>query len=171
MIERINTISVKGRCFQDETALSFFGQADQRIAIIYGKNGAGKSTVSEGVRTLTRAIPSDISASFFDSNSQPIPTTDLAKNVFVFNEHYIDENVKIDDDGLGTIVLLGGQVSLQTEIDKYEDLTQKSLAESDIAQNACNQFLQATNPVSPLYHLERIKATLKSLADGLKLIR
>lgn len=161
MIERINTISVKGRCFQDETALSFFGQADQRITIVYGKNGAGKSTVSEGVRALIGAVPSDISASFFASNSQPIPTTDLAKNVFVFNEHYIDENVKIDDDGLGTIVLLGGQVSLQAEIDKYEDLTQKSLAESEITQNACNQFLQATNPVSPLYHLERIKATLK----------
>ena len=161
MIDKITTISIKGRCFQSKTSLSFFCQPDQRIAIVYGKNGAGKSTVSEGVRALTTAVPSDISASLLDLNGQPIPTTDLAKNVFVFNERYIDENVKIDDDGLGTIVLFGGQVDLQEEIDQYDDLTQKSFSESEAAQNTCNQFLQATNPVSPLYHLERIKATLK----------
>ncbi len=48
MIEDIKGLSVKGRCFSSPTIINFFEKNKQRIALVYGKNGSGKTTISEG---------------------------------------------------------------------------------------------------------------------------
>ena len=78
----------------------------------------------------------------------------------VFNEKYIDKNVKIDSDGLGTIILLGGQVDLQADIDHYTALLETAQREHDAAKLALEAFGNKHNPLSPNYHLERIKKEL-----------
>ena len=120
MIEKIKGIRITGRCFKSNTDYLFFPNPNDRISLIYGKNGSGKSTIAEGMASIAASgVFSDLSVSFIDENKQDV-SIENGTNVFVFNEKYVDENVKIDDDGLGTIVLFGSQVGLQAKIDAQE---------------------------------------------------
>ena len=114
MIKQIASLAVKGHCFFDEKVFHFFPKTDVRLSLVYGANGSGKSTISRAFQTLTQEANSDISARVLDANENEIALA--SSTISVFNEDYIDANVKIDDDGLGSIVLLGEQVELQTQI-------------------------------------------------------
>lgn len=162
MIEKVKGISINGRCFSNKTNLSFFPHNDDRISIVYGKNGSGKSTISEGFSCISSTeVAEELSVSLIDYNDKEIALNSGSK-IFVFNEKYIDENVKIDDDGLGTIILLGGQVDLQTEIDHYMVLSKLAQEECTIAENVIQNYEQKDNPLSPKYHLARVKKILQS---------
>lgn len=53
MIEKIRGISIQGKCFTNETNFIFFTKPEEKISLVYGKNGSGKSTISEGVKAAT----------------------------------------------------------------------------------------------------------------------
>ena len=162
MLEKVKGISIRGRCFASETQFSFYPENNDRIAIVYGKNGSGKSTISEGFSLVSSGeSSSDISAALLDRSGHPVSLTEECK-IFVFSEKYIDENVKIDGDGLGAIILLGGQVDLQSEIDKYVKLEKSMKLDVDKAQKDLDQFDQVSSPISPEYHFARIRNILKS---------
>lgn len=130
MIERIRGIKVQGRCFSSTESFVLYPKPSDRIALVYGKNGSGKSTISEAFASIANnSLSEGITASVIDAQKYIVPLTE-SPQIFVFNEKYIDENVKIDDDGLGTIILFGGQVDLQSEID-----TQASIISS--LENDC----------------------------------
>ncbi len=161
MIEKVKGILINGRCFAKETPLSFFPGENDRIAIVYGKNGSGKSTISDGFSQIASGVFSEeLSASLIDRSDNAIALAAESK-IFVFNEKYIDENVKIDADGLGTIILLGGQVDLQADIDHYAALLATAQREYDAAESALEAFGNKHNPLSPDYHLARIKKVLQ----------
>lgn len=161
MIEKVKGLSICGRCFSKKTNLAFFPNDNDRIAIVYGKNGSGKSTISDGFSQIASGEDTEeLSASLIDRADNEISLAPESK-IFVFNEKYIDKNVKIDADGLGTIILLGGQVDLQADIDHYIsilDLAQKECAAAETAREA---FEQKRNPLSPDFHLARIKKVLQ----------
>ena len=47
--EMLKKIKFKGGFFSEETELELFLRAD-RMSLIYGKNGSGKSTISKAIR-------------------------------------------------------------------------------------------------------------------------
>lgn len=161
MIEKVKGLSICGRCFSKKTNLDFFPNDNDRIAIVYGKNGSGKSTISDGFSQIASGEDTEeLSASLIDRADNEIGLVPESK-IFVFNEKYIDENVKIDADGLGTIILLGGQVDLQADIDRYTALLAAAQEEHDAAQTALESFGNKNNPLSPDYHFARIKKVLQ----------
>ena len=147
MIEKVKGLSICGRCFSKKTNLAFFPNDNDRIAIVYGKNGSGKSTISDGFSQIASGEDTEeLSASLIDRADNEIGLVPESK-IFVFNEKYIDENVKIDADGLGTIILLGGQVDLQADIDRYTALLAAAQEEHDAAQTALETFANKNNPI------------------------
>lgn len=161
MIEKVKGILINGRCFSKETNLPFFPGENDRIAIVYGKNGSGKSTISDGFSQIASGDSSEeLSASLIDRSDNVIALAAESK-IFVFNEKYIDENVKIDADGLGTIILLGGQIDLQADIDHYTALLEAVQEGRDAAEAELEAFRDKDNPLSPNYHLVRIKQALQ----------
>lgn len=161
MIENVKGIKIKGRCFNAETNLVLFPNANDRISIIYGKNGSGKSTISESLSAIANnTSPTDLTASLLNAENRTITLSEDSK-LFVFNEKYIDENVKIDDDGLGTIILLGGQVNVQEEIDKKLSEVATLETECEVLQIEYDKYLAHQNPLSPQYHWSRISTILK----------
>ena len=163
MIEKIRGLSIKGRCFEEKTSFKFYEKAEDRIALVYGKNGSGKSTISAGFSMLTNndeGAANELEASLFDEVNQPITVSENDK-IFVFNEEYIDNNVKIDGDGLGTIILLGSQVDLQTQIEAATNARDNAKNEYDQAETNYNSYCQKSNPLCPDNHLEKIKNVLK----------
>ena len=162
MIEKVKGLLINGRCFSKETVLPFFPGNNDRIAIVYGKNGSGKSTISDGFSQIASGESSEeLSASLIDRSDNVIDLAAESK-IFVFNEKYIDENVKIDADGLGTTILLGGQVDLQADIDYYTTLLATAQREYESAESALEAFGNKQNPLSPDFHLARIKKALQA---------
>lgn len=161
MIEKVEGIMINGRCFAKKTLLSFFPEKDDRIAIVYGKNGSGKSTISDGFsKIVSNDSSEELSASLIDRSGNKIELSDESK-IFVFNEKYIDKNVKIDADGLGTIIILGGQIDLQADIDKYTKQLETEQKKRYDAEKALDAFKNNNNPYSPDYHFVRIKKVLQ----------
>ena len=82
--------------------------------LLYGRNGAGKSTLAKAVRKAKGESQDTISqAEFLSINNLPIELTEEEKShVFVFDEEYIDKNVKFHESGLDTIIMLGHQVEI-----------------------------------------------------------
>ena len=162
MVEKIKGISIKGRCFSNDTSLVLYPNNKDRIAVVYGKNGSGKSTISTGFQNVaSTTFESDINLKLIDGSNVELNSEDYKNNVFVFNEQYIDRNVKIDDDGLGTIILLGAQVDLQTEIDQHIVSEAQYRTDLEKEQKKFEEYQTATNPLSPEYHLDQIRAILK----------
>ena len=163
MLENIKGLKIHGRCFNEETTLILFPSSNDRIAIVYGKNGSGKSTISEGLSSIANnTFPADLTAHLINNENHTITLSEDSK-LFVFNEKYIDENVKIDADGLGTIILLGGQVDLQAEIDKKRVQITSLQGESEIIQSEYDKYLDEKNPLNPKYHWIRLGSILKQV--------
>ena len=57
MIEKIKGIAIQGRCFSNRTTLMLYPNPNDRISVIYGKNGSGKSTISTGFHNLASESP------------------------------------------------------------------------------------------------------------------
>lgn len=162
MIEKIKGLKIKGKCFKDEAKLLFFTKPEERISIVYGKNGSGKSTISEGIKvSADKDYHSELSATFIDENQHEIDLPEIKENVFVFNENYIDRNVKINDDGLGTIILLGGQADIQSKIDECQNEIDIAQNEYEQADKLYQQYSQTDNPLNPQYYWQRMQDTLK----------
>lgn len=63
MIDKVSGIVIKGKCFPQDTVFQFYSKPTDRISIVYGRNGAGKSTISEGFASISGNIQSgEISA-------------------------------------------------------------------------------------------------------------
>ena len=77
--------------------------------------------------------------------------------------------MKIDDDGLGTIVLFGGQINLQGEIDRYQSLETYARTSYETAQSNFEYYSQPNDPLCPEYHWQQIKENLRrewAVRDG-----
>ncbi len=162
MIDKIRGIKIQGKCFANETKFIFFTKPEEKISLVYGKNGSGKSTISEGIKvSVDKDYSTELSATFIDENQHDLSLPDIKDSVFVFNEIYIDKNVKIDDDGLGTIILLGGQTDIQSQIDACQKEIDSAQEEYTKADALHQQYIQSNNPLSPKYYWQRIQDTLK----------
>lgn len=119
MIQNINDITIKGGCFTEGVELE--GICSNSFNIVYGRNGSGKSTIARAFNTIANPnSSSELTASFKTSL-----TDEDRKNIHVFNEDFIDRNIRISD-RLETIVMAGAQVQLDDDINKLT---------YDIAQN------------------------------------
>ena len=84
------------------------------------------------------------------------------EDIYVFNEKYIDSNVKLVSDGLGTIVLMGAQVDLEEKIAKQKDTIDDLQERLDMQIGICKEFADTTNDKSPLKYKYSILRKLKA---------
>lgn len=134
MYENIKGISIKGKCFENITTLNFFDEETQRISLIFGRNGSGKSTISNALYKYSiNDSSSELKCSLIPFNDGIVSTksTDnnygAKKRIFVFNEHYVNKNVGLKDDGLDTIVLFGNQNNVEAQI-QQQNIALQTLA-------------------------------------------
>lgn len=163
MIEQLAGISIQGRCFTKVEKLIFFSKKDERLALIYGANGSGKSTISKAFRNIQSQEYPELHVETINTNGDAVLLA--SPSISIFDEEYIDRNVRIDDDGLGSIVLLGEQVELQSEIDTTEGKIRIEKESLDALQMARVPYLDATNVASPQYHWESIKSILRGRSE------
>lgn len=102
-----------------------------------------------------------------DSNNSPFELTPEDKShIFVFDEEYVDKNIKIQESGLNTIVMLGHQVELAEQI----QTERKNLEELKTARDAQEAIVQTyekdDTETSPKYHMKKCAMHFKAMTVG-----
>lgn len=169
MLKDITKIKMSGANFESLTTFDFFNPHDKdkvktvKGALLYGRNGTGKSTIARAFRTLTgEIVPVITNAAFYDENDQEIILAEEEKKqIFIFDEDYVDKNVKLHQDHLETIVMLGQAADLTEKIDRAE-------SERDTAKDAYErqdavykEYCNASNVKSPKHYIRLLGDALR----------
>ncbi|MCR8968236.1 AAA family ATPase [Streptococcus zalophi] len=163
MIEKIKTLKIKGGIFNQETKLDLFSKITSNFSLIYGKNGSGKSTISKAFRKIKEFNEKQIEiAEIFDENDNIIQLTDKEKNsIYVFNEEFIEDKIRIDDDGLHTIIVMGAVKDADDQLKTLQPLYIKSSKDKEVQSKIVDIYSDSKNEFSPQYYIEKMKECLR----------
>ena len=154
VIKDILGLKIEGRNFADSKNLGLFNSEKGYVkaTLLYGRNGAGKSTIAKAVRLITgNADDKDISANFYNRDNEKI-TLSGTDNIFVFDEKFVEENVRIEGN-LESIVILGEQVGLTQEIEEVKKKLDEARKLVESRDREFQEYIDKKNPKAPqLYH-------------------
>ena len=130
---------------------------------MYGRNGSGKSTIARGFRQIAgEVLPTISRATVFDKDHNPINLSkDERKDIFVFDEEYVDKNVKLQEDHLETIVMLGEQVDLSEKIKVAKEECNAAKTLLDVQARVCSEYNDRQNIKCPQYYLLKLRWALQ----------
>ena len=166
MLEQIKGIKIKGANFANQTELNLFNSPEDKVAkvaLVYGRNGSGKSTISNAFKKVQGEDILNIeTASLYDNDSREILINDSGdKVIFVFNEDFVNDKVKIQEEGLGSIIMLGEKADLTAKIEQAtEQLSEVKNIQVEIKQKI-EEYKDVTNLKSPYYYKEKMCMTLR----------
>ena len=124
MFENFKKIKIKGGYFDEDTELELF-KGDVSLSIVYGRNGSGKSTIARCLKQLSESEEERIEReenvtrgeeTNYTVNSETPIADEHKSSIFVFDEDFLRNNVRVENDGLNAIVMLGEQVELDEKI-------------------------------------------------------
>lgn len=168
-ISDISRIEIKGNCFIEDTELKIFESIDQNdsekiinnsVAIVYGKNGEGKTTISDKINKLSTEETQQLKLKDVSGNIIELGEEEL-KRIFVYNETFIDKNVKFNGNGLKSIIMFGKQVELDDKIKEKEDLLQKYKKELIKSDDKIKEYTDIKSVKAPDYYMSKMKNYLK----------
>lgn len=144
----LKKIQLTGGCFNTEKSFDLFSE-QKRLTFLYGKNGTGKSTISNAVRKAKGEEVDGIeSAKLYDENDS---LYDDLQSIYVFNEDYISSRVRIKDDGLNSIVLLGELGDLEDKILNIEKKINQEKINNKEYKNKLDELGDESSIISPAY--------------------
>lgn len=155
----INKIQVDGNIFQNSELQVFPIQKNVtcRISNIYGKNGSGKTTISKAIKGNSLE---KLSIKFIDSENNEI-ICDTREKIYVYDEEFIDTNVKTSEDGIKTVIMLGEQKELDDKIIKLKEERDDLKKKETKLKSEVEKFQNSNNNISPLYFKNLIEQKLK----------
>ena len=160
MFEEFKKIKIKGGCFDNETELELFKK--DAVSVIYGRNGSGKTTIAHCVGELIKS--EDEKSAEFSVTSEAIIPEDKKRSVYIFDEDFVREQVRVENDGINTIVMLGEQVELDNQISqKKQELSKKEKEYEDLLEKM-RKYDSAEEVISPKYYFNQIRDALRE--DG-----
>lgn len=144
MFETYNKILIKGRKYENETTFDFFKE-DKRLAFVFGQNGSGKSTIAAGLYNgevgNEDSLNSDLSVFLCGDAGANIAvrceSSVRPAAIRVFDEAYVDKNVRVQGDGMKTIVLVGENGRVQGELDALRETIR---AKTDLLREKANEL-------------------------------
>ena len=167
MFENLESITIEGGFFEQPTTLDLFNKGKHPLSIIYGRNGSGKTTIAKAVRQLvgkdTEPTAEEGFVQYSVSTNAIIPE-DKKDSVFIFDEEFVRENVRTKGKGLETIVMMGEQVDLDTQIsNKQKEINaiDNKLSELTILKE---KYDNGSDTSSPAYFFNKIREGLRE--DG-----
>lgn len=107
-------IKINGGCFNEPTL--FPNILEKPFNVVYGPNGSGKTTVARALALYGKDEEGQKYHASFEENT----SYEVGKEIFVYNEDFIDQNVKFKDQ-LEPIVMIGEQVQLDSQLTQKEN--------------------------------------------------
>ena len=170
MIKDITGIKLSGANFGEEVSLQLFTNdkgtrpsENCRICNLYGKNGSGKSTIAHAFSKIIGNIEDNIkTAQIIGKDENGIVLTEREKErIYIFNEEYIDKNVRFKEDALETVVMLGETGELDDKLKEARERTEKLSSELEEKEKICGILKDDSNPKAPGYWKKQINKKLK----------
>lgn len=169
MLKNIASLRMSGANFCSATKFDFFNprEGDKiktiKGTLLYGRNGTGKSTIAKAFRSLAgETVPSIVNALLLDHDNRPISLNDEEKKrIFVFDEDFVYKNVKLKQDHLETIVILGEAADLTEKIETAE--AERDAAEVKFKQQdeTFQEYCDAGNIKSPKHYIPLLMHVLR----------
>ncbi len=168
LIEDFTGVSVRSPFFSGNPTLELFPAHNKpdkknRVALLYGSNGSGKSTIAQGFREYIEFTqPRSVEIRMRCGNAELFvsPSMRLGK-IFVFDEKYVEQSVKIRASGLDAIVLFGQQIQLEQEIQTTQDSI-NVLSDKIQQQDAlCRRYSDSNDTFSPQAWIGKITKILQ----------
>ena len=168
-------IKIQGANFRTDTLLDIFS-GNGRMALIYGENGAGKSTIAKGIDAYKNHLDNDgIQITFLDNKKNEIQIDNADRRVFVFDEDYIQNMVGMkSDSGLDTIVILGELKNVDEQINIWNEKLKEERRKYESEKEKLVQMESIDNPQSEQslkMHVLDILRDDNGWADRLRQIR
>lgn len=161
VIEEMTGINIKSDYFSTAPTLELFSKGI-RTALIYGKNGCGKTTMAQGFREYISPVPPLMVELSPRANGSVIPVSPgETGKFFVFDEDYVSTRIRVKEDGLSAIVLFGDQIDLEDQLNTLETEITTKKDELDRQANECATYQSAKSVKSPAYWVTEIKNELK----------
>lgn len=169
MLKELSSMKISGANFRQPTMLNLFNPTEGnkvktiKGTLLYGKNGSGKSTIARGFRKIAgEALPVVGQALTLDKDGSSITLSeDEKKHIFVFDEEYVDKNVKLHEEHLDTIVILGEQVDLTEKIEKAEGECSAAKVALENQEKVYKEYCDYQNIKSPKYYLFKLRSALQ----------
>ena len=170
MLNDIVGIKISGANYTTATDLKVFNPKDDNSnkskivkgTILYGRNGSGKSTIAKSFKKLAGEDVKTINKSeFFDIDNKNIIINDTEEaNIVVFDEEYVDRYVKLKENGLGSIVMLGDLVDVTEELDNAQKDFDNAQSDNDAKQIILKEYRDHLNEKSPYYYQSKMNIAL-----------
>lgn len=178
MLNKFTTIKVKGASFSTLTELKLFEPRDGKDkngndvfktikgTLLYGRNGVGKSTIAKAFRQIKGEESSTIEQIMTcDKDDNPIALLEEEKKrIFVFDEDFVDKNVRLQEDHLETIIMIGEVADLAKKIEVAETERDAAKKNFETFEEKYRDYQDNKNIKSPMYYQNQIKQALQG--DG-----
>ena len=184
MIDNFKNLTVQGGFFDTETSINLFDAKNDRISIIYGRNGSGKSSISKAFREFKENNQQEITGKKYnteeinldnknlttynkielkDFNGNIINTSDIKSEecIYVFDDTYITENIRFAKEGLKSIVMFGKQIKVDDKLVSIQKKIDLDSNELDSKNAAFKKYEEKNNLDNPDKYLKTINDTLK----------
>ena len=162
MFENFKKLTIKGGCFENETELELFKK--DAVTVVYGRNGSGKTTIANAMKAYVKDKTGETTESSVKELEVMTDVDIPAENcsgVYVFDEEFVGNQVRVKKDGISTIVMLGEQVELDELIaDKKEKLSKLEKDRNDLKELQ-DKYEDASVTFSPLYYYNKIRDGLR----------
>lgn len=133
----IRGFKIKGQYFEEETLVNLFFDEDPNVkekkiySLLYGKNGSGKTVISDAISSYRT---SDLSFDLVIPFDVELNEIEIDKNnIFVFNEDFTNKNITLstNGDGINAIVLFGQAGDLESQIVLKKQTIQNNKIQAD----------------------------------------
>ncbi|MBR1438368.1 MAG: AAA family ATPase [Synergistaceae bacterium] len=169
MFQDISILELQGANFIKETLLPIFQSSNDNkikavnVSIIYGRNGSGKSVIARAFNKLKgKDEPMIQKANLNDIKGNKITLSEQEKlHTFVFNEDFVNANVRVVSDGLSSIVMLGEQIELAERINIAKIELQEAKDDQERKKIVVEKYNDSSNEISPMHYIEKMKSILR----------
>ena len=154
MFENFKKIIVKGGCFENETELELFKK--YAVSVIYGRNGSGKTTIAHSIGELVK--PNEEKTTEYLVTSEAAIPEDKNQSVFIFDEDFVRNQVRVEKDGINTLVM----VELDEQISKKKQKLAKMVEDYVKLDEQKKKYDNAKENISPNYYFNQIREALRT---------
>ncbi len=155
----LKKISIEGKYFDILCSLNLL-ENDNRSVVIFGKNGSGKTTISNAFLNYKLDGTDFSTVKFYDDKNNEVSI--IKDNLWVFNETFVDNNVKLseDKDGINAIVLFGENSEIDAKLDALNEKVKKE--KENIINRNYQQYIDDKSPNCYEKHRKILKNIISS---------